>query len=595
MKKIISVILSVVMVFSLGVVAFAQEPEYDLQAENGEYYPTIIIPGLMQSKVRLYNDDGTENTDYEAPFFIDSTASIVAAALKDVLYPLLRVIGTQTDKNGEFVTNASALLCSVIGEKIKCDSNGNNVYNVEADRYLASYADCTPEQQKHILDNVPVTHLIDIIGGENLYFFSFNSFGNIDKITDELYTYIQMVKEQTGSDKVNIIPISQGGSLCNNLLEYYPQVMADLNRIVYAVPCLDGTEIISNIFMNGLLDDNDAIYGYMMKSLLDEQTGALVNIALRILPNSVVNALLDETIDLLINDYLQNSTCMWAFVTTNDYEAAAEKYLSDEGDEEIRRQADRYQQARANSDANILKAINEYGVEVFNLVNYNDYLYEIVDCWDDVNADGIIHLDSTSMGAYSLGVNVQLPEGYVQQGNDFGTCSDPENHNHIDSYNILDASTGLLPDHTFYFYGGDHEQTGHNDVLIGLVERLIIDETFTDVYSYPDEFPQFNNARNSRWIKNDLKAAKALLPSLNDEDRAKLELAIEETETMLAVTVVDIENYEKVTKEFGVVYDEVRGVTPAPESFTDVVMNKFITLLSDQVEKNVGFNSFSGK
>lgn len=595
MRKIISLILSVLIVFSIAVTAFAEETANTYEPSVEGRYPTVIVPGLMQSKTRLYNEDGTENTDVKAPFFIGNTDEIVSAALKDVVVPLLKVLLLQEDVNGEFVESVSGLLCSVLGEKIKCDKNGDNVYDVQADRYLYSYADCTPEEQKHILDNLPITDLIATVGGENVYYFSFNSFGNIDKITDELYAYIQMVKEQTGSDKVNIVPISQGGSVCNNLLEYYPQVMADLNRIVYVIPALDGTEIISNLFKNGLLDDNDALYGYMMYDLLDEETAPLVNIVLRMLPNKVVNALLDVTVDKLINDYLQNSTCIWAFATTADYEELADKYLSDEGDEEIRRQADRYQKARANSDANILKAKNEYGVQVFDIVNYNDYLYKIVDCWDDVNADGIIHLDSTSMGAYSLGVNVELPADYVQQGNAYGTCSDPENHNHIDPIRTIDASTALLPDHTFYFNGGDHEQSGRNDVMIKLVEALVIDESIKDVYSCPDKFPQFNNARITRGYIGDIEQAKAMLDTLDGQDKADLEAVIASSEAMIADTVVDIEEHKTVSTEFYTVYDRVRGIEPATESFTDKMMNKLVTVLNSQVEKNVGYNSFSGK
>lgn len=591
-KKFISLVLCILMLLPAAFVVNAQED--DVKTVADDCCPTIIIPGLMQSATRLYNEDGTVNENYEAPFFMDDTSSIIKLAVSKVLMPLLTVIGTQSDPGDRFAKGLAETLTSVLASKIKCDENGENIYDIRVDRYLCSYADCTPEGQQHIINNVPVTNLIDTIGGENLYFFSFNSFGNMDKITDELYEYIQMVKEQTGSAKVNIVPISQGGGLCNNLLEYYPQVMDDLNRIVYVVPCLNGTDIMNSIFMNGFNDENEALYGYMMPYLLGEETGALVNILLRILPTEVLRNALQTTVDTLINDGLQNSTLVWAFAKAEDYEAIADKYLSDEGDEEIRRQADRYQVARVNSYANILKA-KEKGIEVFNLVNYNHALYPIVDCWDEVNADGIIDLDSTSMGSTSAPCDGQLPAGYVQKGNAYGTCSDPVNHNHVDSHNIVDASTGLLPDHTFYFYNGNHEETGTNDVLIGLVERLLIDETFTDVYSYPEEYPQFNTARVTRGLILDVADAKKLAETLDGEDKAALNEAVANAEAMLDETVVDAEKTQKVSDDFYAVYDAVRGIEKESEDLTDNLMNKAVFVIEGFVLKKFGYNSFSGK
>ena len=51
------------------------------------------------------------------------------------------------------------------------------------------------------------------------------------------------------------------------------------------------------------------------------------------------------------------------------------------------------------------------------------------------------------------------------------------------------ASTGLLPDTTFYFDGQKHEQTAMNITILNLALR-IIENKVTDVYSDP-AYPQF--------------------------------------------------------------------------------------------------------
>ena len=593
MKTAIKRSISILLVSILCISVFAISGSAKEPCDCGNA-PTVIVPGLMQSSTYLYNDDGTINEDYDAPFFMEDTDTITDMAVKKLLGPLVSTLFTQSDKDGKFAQALADTICSVIGEKIKSDSNGNTVYNVDAVHYKGSYAECTPFEKYHILSCVPIQDYLDVAGEDHLYYYSFNSFGNLDKITAGLYDLIQQVKAETGHDKINLVPISQGGAVANNLLEYYPDVMDSLDRLIYVVPCLDGTSIVSDIYVHGVLDDPEAIYGYMIPELMgDDMTSKLIRIALRLLPEAVLQDVLDRAFDTLISDYLKNTTTMWAFIKAADYEKAAEKYLSGAENAEIRRQADSYQQARLNSDANILKAI-EKGVEVFNIVDYNDALYPIVDSWNKVNADGVIDLDSTSMGAYAAPVGKTLPEGYSQQGNSFGTCSDPS-HNHIDSHNVVDASTGLLPDHTFYYYNADHEATGSNDSLISLIVNLLYDDNFTDVYSYPEIYPQFNEARDGRHMKNLVNWSKSLLAGKSDEEYPELRAAVAKAEKLLGETVVDYDESLEAMENLEALYKAANGEAPEEKSLTDKLLEKIVDGLFNYVETRYPNRSFSGK
>ncbi len=589
MKKPLCIVLCAIMSLSVfAVTGSAKEPC------DCEHAPTIIVPGLMQSSTYLYNDDGTINTDYSAPFFMEDTDTIVSQAVSTVLGPLFSVLLTQNDKDGKFAQGVADVLGNVIGEKLRCDENGNPIYNVDAVHYKGSYAECTTLEQMHILSCVPIQDYLDIAGEDHFYYYSFNSFGNLDKITAGLYDLIQQVKAETHHDKINIVPISQGGVVMNNLLEYYPDVVDSFEKIIYVIPCLDGTSIMSDIYVNGLIDDPEALYGYLIPGLMgDDMTSKLIRIALRILPEAVLQDVLDRAVDTLINDYLGNITTIWGFTKNKDYEVVREKYLMGDDKAEIRRQADSYHQARLDSDKNILDA-KAKGVEVFNIVDYNYALYPIVDSWDDINADGVIDLDSTSMGAYAAAVGETLPEGYTQQGNTFGTCTDPA-HNHIDPHNVLDASTGLLPDHTFYFYNGNHEATGRNDVLIGLIVRLLVDDTFTDVYSYPEVYPQFNEARDGRHMENLVNWSKTLLSGVGEDEYPELRAATEKAETLLCETVVDYDESLEAMENLENLYKIANGEAPEEKSFFDKVLEKFVDTVFASVERNYPNRSFSGK
>lgn len=587
--KIVSVLLSVILAFSVASVAFA--------AEKTDYCPTIIIPGLFQSDVRLYNDDGTEavNSDggtYSKPFYLDSTKNIVKQALKGVGLPLLKTLITQSDDDGSFASAFAETAGNIVFDKVSSTSQGQTKYNVKAVKYSTSLEKCSEEDKEKILGAIPIQEYVNIAGADHLYFLSYNSFGNLNDITQDLYDLIQQAKSDLGCDKVNIVPISQGGSICNNLLEYYPQVVSDLNRIIYVVPALDGANVLGDIYEYGLNDDDDAVYGYMWQGILkDETTGDLVKLLIRLFPKTVFNNVLDKTADKVI-DMFKYSTAIWALIPSEYYEDCANRYLSGEDDAYIRSQTDSYYKAQLNSDKNILAA-RDAGVEIFDVVNYNHAMYPIADTWDDVNADGIIQLDSTSMGATSAGIDKELPDGYVQQGNSYGTCSDPEHHNHIDSHNMVDASTGLLPDNTFYYYNGNHEETSQDDAAIKLVERLLTDESFTDVYSYPDEFPQFNTARVSKGLINDVNKMRTYdVSSLSAEDASELNAAIAQCDKTIANTNVDIDEFNAASDRFYAIYDKING-TSHTEDTTLSFKDKLIRKLSAFVDKTIGARGYS--
>lgn len=549
-KKALALVLAVIMsVMCCSAVAQA--------ATANEYIPSIVIPGIFQSETKYY--DGAK-VQTNSPFFMDDTLDIVGMALTDALIPIGNLLINQEDKDEQAAYAVANLLGEVLVEKNRCDENGKFVHDIRATKYNDSFRDLSAYDQEYILDQIPLQNYIDIAGEENLYFFSYASFGNMIDTAQELYDFIQFVKADSGSDKVNIVPISQGGSVANALLQIYADngrsVAEDIHRILFIVPALDGSILMGEIYQYGLLDDSYELYNTMFPALMgeDDMMSYLINIILRILPNADINNILDIAVKVLIEDYLRYSTLFWGLCPSGNYPACREMYLLDEGLENILAQADWYYGAQCNSDANILQAKAD-GVEIFDVVDYNYPLYQLVDSYDDVNADGIIQLDSASMGAFSLGVDKKLPADYVPT---HSNCEDPQNHDHTDPNGIVDVCTGLLPETTFYFYNQDHEKTGSNDVIMKLAAAILTDNSFTSVHSYPDRFPQFNVGRNSKGLMRDVEEMKAYDTSkLSPELKAELEDAIAQAEEALNNTVVDINEFEAAKANFYSVCDKV--------------------------------------
>ncbi|MBR5191444.1 MAG: hypothetical protein IKW34_05405, partial [Clostridia bacterium] len=359
---------------------------------------------------------------------------------------------------------------------------------------------------------------------------------------NDLYDYIQFVKDYTGASKVNLVPVSQGGSIANALFKLYTEkgrsIAKDVNRIVFTVPALDGANLLGDAYRYGLNDESAALYTTMFTSLLGENNvlSYVLSLAVRLMPKADVSNLLDVIGDTLINKYLKYSTLMWGLIPSAYYkDACREMYLSGDDMAEIRRQADWYYNAQLMSDTYITLARMQ-GVEVFDIVDTNVQLYQLAATYKTTQADGIIQVDSTSMGAYSVNVGTKLPADY---NGGRGNCLNP-NHDHTDPEGIMDVRAGLLPDHTFYFSGQNHATTGSNDALMSLIINLLTDENFKNVFSYPDKFPQFNYSRETLQLRNDIKSLEEVdMSNVSAADKQELAAAIAQVDAMLAVTKVD--------------------------------------------------------
>ena len=539
MKKIISCILAIVLAFSMFAVCAYAETDSECNGDCGTC-PSIVVPGIGQSNVWALDENGEYMLDDNGNRIMCFPAVLdVNAIIPKVIAPVLMSLVMQKD------AGLSDALCGAVRDAFAvnmCDENGKNTGNFVVEKYLYSVAECSDYEKEQIYKNIPLQDYAKMAGEDHLYYFAYNSFGNNYDIVTELYNYIQMVKEETGHDKVNIVPISMGGSIANGLLEYYPQVMNDLEKVVYIVPALNGSTIVGDLYTkNFAFFDTDFLYNGFLEALMDEEDARMIEVIARILPDEVLTSVLRNAADCIVEEVAANITMLWGLCPKEYYPEASAMLLSEKP--EIKRQTDMFYQAQLNSDANIQKLV-DMGVEVFNIVDYDVAMYLIGNSWNNDNADGVIHLSSTAMGVHSAIVGETLGADYVQ-ANTSVNCSDPS-HNHISPDNVVDASTGLLPDHTFYFDAQGHEQTARNDAIISLATVLLATDDIKDVYSTPD-YPQFNAKRDPRALKNTyIPQAKAVdMSTLSEEDAAELAAAIEEAEAFVNSTAC----YEGQQKE----------------------------------------------
>ena len=589
LKKAISVLLCLMMVLTMGIISVsAEEADFSVRTDcNGEceFYPTIIVPGLGQSNTWLADENGVLLTD-DAGNYITSFPAYVQTdkLIKTLALPALKSLFTQSDAG--LSEAAKQAVWDAFGHQA-CDENAMPSDRIVTEKYLQSTADTPDFGQTEVFGHVPFNLYDTKQPFDHMYYFAYSSFGNHLQLVDELYEFIQMVKAQTGHDKVNLVPLSQGGTLFSGLIEYYPEVVNELHKIILVVPALDGSTIIGDAFNGNFSIDNlDFLYNGFLENLglLDEFTARLIEVALRILPDEVIMKVVNAALSTLVEDVMTTSTNMWVLCPSADYPTAAEKYLSTPERAEIRRQTDIYYQTQLHAKDNILNLV-ENGVQVFCFCEYNTPMIDVGATWNTQNADFIIQTDSTSMGAYFANCGETLPEDYVQKNT---YCSDPT-HNHISPDRVVDASAGLLPDQTFYFDGQRHDLTTLNDIILKLALNLIECDDIKDVYSLP-EFPQFNIGRITSNVRIYMNQVKELdTAGMSAAEIAEKNAAVAEAEALLDTTTG--EQGEAEACEARLIDVLVRaGKMEAPAAEKDPTMFRKLSLW---LYENYGTNGFS--
>lgn len=534
---------------------------FQVRAHTGcDNAPVIIIPGLGQSETYLFDEDGNVMLDEDGAPMTGFLSMNVPKLIQTIIAPLLLSVIFQRDMG---LSNAMYPLADLLLGANSCGPDGQSNRGLDVIRYPYSYAQYTPKERAEVHKHIPLTRFSSVLAEDHIYYFAYNSFGNMQSITTELYEMIQLAKMETDHDKVTLVPISQGGSIMDNLLERDREkgIFGDIDTVVYVVPAIDGSAIVGDLYNRRLSLENHMLYRDLFPGLVSGYMGYLINLALRLLPKAVVHTMFGSVLDTLEDLLLRNCTMLWGLVPKADFPSAYERLFAGTGDDygPLRDEVQYFYRAQQNAHENIL-AMQASGVTVYNICEYNVPLFCIVPAYADYNADGVIHLDSTSMGATSGYVDTPLPENYQQQNTH---CNQP-GHNHMDQRRLVDASTGILPDHTFYFYNQSHIDTAANDVIINLAVVLSTATEPLTVYSLP-EYPQFNEGRNPRRLHNTLlpAARQVSIDGLTATEYTVLQEAIAVCETQLANTVVDQANFlaaeaqlEALLVQYGILDDQ---------------------------------------
>ncbi len=472
-------------------------------------YPTIMLPGINHSVYYVDNDkDGVADVDaagatLESGLLLMNTADLVGTILKDLVGPLLGTLMFQTDMG---LTDAIYDLVGEVFCYMAMNENGEPVNNIGVYDYqtpVSLWDEDTKGWFYNMMPMQPYTSIpyeSGVEGGNNTledmtYLCTFPLLGNTMESAQKLKDMVDRLAAEYG--KVNLCAVSLGGTLLTAYLDIIEEEdLAKINHIIGFVAVMDGTSIIADFYAREWSLAEEKVYHsffpYLMEQLgEDAMLGYIINVAIRIFPQKVLENIISAAFEGILDTLLLNDPQFWATVPKDRYEELADRYLA-EGSV-MREKTDRMQQARMNLEDTLLTANEKYGVKVSTVSGYNmrfdqgEYaFFGLVKSVDFVNSDAIIDVKSTSLGA-TAGAPHQTIEAAGLLKEDSVLTPD----------GLLDISTCLFPNSAFFFKGQHHE-IGRNDNAIKLA-ALLMTGAIDDVNDTA-LYPQVNGTRNSRRI-----------------------------------------------------------------------------------------------
>lgn len=462
-KRIMSFILAVVMLLGCGPAAFAA---YGCNCGTS---PLIVVSGMAAWP--LVQDEGTSEEKQVFPPDTDTILKLVG----EIAGPLaLFAITKDYNQLGDSLLPAAKELL----EPLACKADGTSKYNITTDIYpesMASYPEFASNPEFTANEPAVVREAVEKIGADHVYYFNYD--WRLDPMDHarELRKYVEKAKEETGHDKVNLAGASMGGTIIASYLYLYGS--DDIDNFTMLSSAFTGTTIVGNLF-NGRLELNkdglirilkEVVGVEAVNCLFDALDKAGVFDVLVNFADSLFANLKDRMYDEVFKDTFFTMPGIWDLIALEDYEDAKAYLLDPETDAQLIDRIDSYHYNVQAKLPELLEEAMENGVKVNVVSHYNMQGVPITPSYNEQN-DNVIDTKYTSGYAVCAYLDETFPADYKQQNT---VCKDIT-HNHISADRIIDASTCLLPEQTWFLKNQKHVGYMYHTELMDFILMLCL-------------------------------------------------------------------------------------------------------------------------
>lgn len=316
-----------------------------------------------------------------------------------------------------------------------------------------------------------------------------------------LNEYIKQVCEATGCPKVNLVGRCLGANIILAYVDTYGFNQVD--QICFIAAGFQGFESITPLFSGEIDFDRDAIPDYLDNSGRDQLVGSdenptydliitllqFLNAAnsLHITEAVFDNYLIPEFRQYILPDLMRQTFAtypsFWSFVGPESYEDAKKLVFGGHEDEYagIIKKADHYHNVIMPRTGEIIRSGVEQGVETYIVAKYGSRTVPIV---QDANAqsDSTVFTANSSHGATTAPLYGSFSDEFVRgvRTANGGKYLSPDRQ--------IDASTCLLPDHTWFVKHVYHQNTP--EAIETMVAAILNFDGYTTVFDL-EAYPQY--------------------------------------------------------------------------------------------------------
>lgn len=456
MKKFISLILALVLTFTLFVPAFAAEAQKVQISMTGSQIPVVSIYGDGEP---LYDTQGNKVFHFSQmlDMFSGTEEGALGEATINILMPFL-LEGVATD-NWENYYDALEKEFSDIFAECRLDNNGENWNGVDISAQRKSQVEALlSADQKE---------------GKGYYAFEDYSFyydWRLDplEIADQFNAHIKRVKEVTGSDKVAIVIRCLGSSVVMAYIAKYG--LDDIHGVSFDASVSNGAEIISEPISGKLKVDANAI-NRMIKDFdalgmisIDSFVTATIDLLAKSgAIDSVVGVVREELYGKIVKGVtsaLALSTFFtwpsyWSCVTEEDYDDALLYVFGEEGSEKRTEYAgliekiENYNTVVRKNTTALMNSFKESGCNLCIISKYGLQIAPVIESRNEIG-DQFVTVKRSSYGATVADVYTTLSDEYISAQTADGKGK------YISADKKIDASTCMYPDNTWFIKGSSH-------------------------------------------------------------------------------------------------------------------------------------------
>lgn len=468
MKKVLSILLTISLIFGLCVPAFAEEKT------ECDDLPVVIIRGM--DFTGLYHDYGTENERGVLEVDAMEIIKTVGKALGKLVFTF------NVDEAMDVIIDYAYTLL----EGFSVDNLGNSVYDLGQAKYPLSADNYEELHEGTVCELGMVRRCIEEFDDGHTYYINYDWRMNPFDVADEINSAVQTAIATTGHDKVNIVCASMGGIMTIAYLTEYGY--EHVNRCLFMSSTFCGAQIASDLLTGKIEITAENLFNTVMNLVGDNE---IISFMLNEMNDFGMFHLLTKVTDYIVENYADDiyervikpifghTLTLWGLVQQEDYKDAIDFMFGDclEENAEFIKITDNLQKMMSNRTQLINNMLDD-GVEIAITAHYN---LPLVPVYKSANFNGDSVLETYQMSGYATVANYgeTLGDDYV-----------PENPKYLSPDRVVDLSTALFPEYTYIVKNAPHVSctygTDYSDFFIWL---LTYDGEFYAGAS--EKYPQF--------------------------------------------------------------------------------------------------------